>query len=103
MINGQLHYVQLGVRPIQLWEMVLPEDQMPTLLRTLWDAPPSYDGGFKIKALASSMRKILGAKKIPEIDYSKVMPRIVRNYNVGKIPIGVKYDKFDEEKQRENL
>ena len=84
--------VQLGVKPMQLWELVLPEDSLPTLLKTLgWEgqtAQPSFSNVWTL------LRKALKAKKIPKMDLKKVPGRIVYRNNIGIYPIGIKEDKL---------
>jgi len=92
--KGTTNFVQLAVRPIQLWEIVMPEPQLQVVMNTISTAygeAPSW----KNPQLAI-LRKALRAKKLPEQDLS-VGKRLVYNHNVGVYPIGIKPDKFNED------
>ncbi|MAH51806.1 hypothetical protein CMI37_38675 [Candidatus Pacearchaeota archaeon] len=100
-INKQNHYVQLAMRPIQLWEMVFPKDALQSVMRTLWDeTQPNVNmaKGIPLKVIA----KTLGAKKIPNLDMT--MPkRIIYKDNVAIYPVGTRNDKFADEDGHEIL
>ena len=83
--------VQLAMRPIQLWEVVFPKEQLGRVLGACkWDGKGRKDMQLHLAAL----RKILKAKKIPEMDLSKIPPLLVYNQNVAIYPIGIKEDKI---------
>lgn len=87
-------YVQLGVRPIQILELVLPEKSLPNLQRTLFgDKLPNYT--LKQQAMLNGLKHMLGAKKCPPID-PKAIPSIIYKENMAIYPIGIKHDNYDD-------
>ena len=82
-------WVQLGVRPIQFWELVLPKESMPSLMKTLWGTNPEPHPKFKYQL--GIIRRLLGAQKLPTFD-EKLLTRIIYKNNVAIYPIGVKDD-----------
>ena len=86
--------IQMGVRPIQLWELVFPKESMNEVLATCNICPPNLTSSQA--KLAALMRLCLKAKKIPEIP--KDTPRrIVFNKDIEVTPIGIKEDKMHED------
>ena len=82
--------VQGALRPVQLWMYVFPEESLDEVLNTLNITPKTGYEEFSGKAAA--LRKVMGAKKIPEPD--KTVPgRIIRKSGVGIVPIGIRKDK----------
>ena len=83
--------VQLGVRPIQLWELVLPESGIQELMRTLWkDGCPKKEAQWM---QLGAIRMALKAKKNPPMDPNS-RGRILSNENVSSYPIGYRDDKI---------
>lgn len=83
-------WVQLGVRPVQFWELVVPKEYIQTMMRTLW-----YDNNTdNYQHRLGALRKLIGAKKIPPIDPS-IPRRIIYKDNVSIYPIGIKEDKHN--------
>src|SRR3990167_7748282 len=93
--------LQLSVRPIELWELVFPHDQLPVIQNTLWG-----DQGFKKnvwdelerkqKFTLYALQKILKAKKLPDLDLTQ--PKyIIYNKNVAIYPIGIRDDQIRPE------
>lgn len=92
--KGQNIGVQLGVRPIQLWELVLPEDQLPVLQNTLWRTGEPDVKRFSKQLTA--MRLGLGASKMPKLDPKKGrQPCYVKD--IAIYPIGIKKDAYNED------
>lgn len=58
-----LHRVQGQLRPIELWEYIVPEDHVNEAL-TMMNIEEPYFGNKKLKALVPIARKFLGAKKL---------------------------------------
>ena len=85
-------WVQLAMRPIQLWEIVMPEENLQEVMRSLWNEHPAPL--WKYKPGLTAIKTMLGAKKIPKME--KGQYRILRRDNVAIYPIGVKYDKPDD-------
>ena len=83
-------HVQVGVRPIQLFEIVFPEEHKDIMLRTIL----SGDGKPLIKSHKKwiwALRKALGVEPIPEFQ-TKGEELPLQKANVDKIGIGIKKD-----------
>ena len=86
--------VQLAVRPIQLWELVFPEEHLPVILKTLnWQGK---DARKDINLPLAVMRTALKLKKIPNIDITDAgmlpIPQSITDFT-APIPIGIREDK----------
>ena len=86
-------FVQLGVRPIQLWEVVMPEDSLKMVMNTVNAGEPKATI-FK-RAQLELIRKALKAKKMPEYDKT-AGKRIIYKDNVAVYPLGIKPDRYDK-------
>lgn len=85
------YMVQLGVRPIQLWEIVFPEEQKDVVLHTILGKEPSMPNK-KFEKYISWIRKILGIEEIPEYKKDTFLP--LCKTDVGVVGIGIKKDEF---------
>ena len=90
--KDQKGLVQTAVRPIQLWEVVFPEEHLEIMQNTLfreWGAKPQHKRHGKFITM---IRKVLGVKKLPpyEYDAAKVLP--VDDAGVERTGIGYKED-----------
>lgn len=94
------YYVQLSVRPVQLWELAMPENHLQTVMHTLWDGQNKVLDKYKMGL--GMIRKMLGVQKIPKFD-DKIPKRIVYKDNVAIYPIGIKEDVIDPQDEKENL
>jgi len=94
--NGEEQIVplQLSVRPIQLWELVMPKECLPEVMKTIWHTEPlPAHTTFMQKAKLESIRMALGAKKAPKFkDYKDLKFRVIRKNDVACYPIGIKED-----------
>ena len=90
--KGKDNLVQLGVRPMQIWEIVMPEKCLGNVQKAIWDTNAHMDLGFK-KQLGA-MRLALGAKKVPTFD-EKLSYRPVQRQDIACYPIGIKADRYD--------
>ena len=88
--NGQKMAVQLAMRPIQLWEVVFPEDQLQNVMATVETGELPKQWKSKQKYL-SVLRKVLGAKKLPKLD-PNAMKRLVYKTNIQTALIGYRED-----------
>lgn len=88
------YMVQLGVRPVQLWEIVFPEDQKDIVLTTILGNEPSHPNKMFGKYI-SWIRKILKIDEIPEYDKKNYMP--ICKVDVGVVALGVKKDEYHPE------
>lgn len=86
--------IQLGVRPIQLWEIAFPEPCLQEVMRTIGPM-----GGFNIGdhrplmsilGMAAKMKIILGLKDIPKQEPG--IKRPIRRIDVDVKAIGIKED-----------
>jgi len=81
--------VQLGVRPVQFWEIVFPKEALDQVLPTV------IHGGHKFNVweefLMKRLRAMLKAKKIPVFD-ANAPRRMVYHQNVECTGIGIKDD-----------
>jgi len=83
--------VQVGVRPIQLWEVVFPEEHKDMMLNTLFQSnPQGATQHKKHNKFIFAIRKILGVDPIPEYKKDQVMPIYLRNTELSAI--GIKKD-----------
>lgn len=92
--NGQEINLQLSVRPIQLWELIMPEDQLPIVQNTLWQNEPVdfvKNIEFSRKLLLAGIRTSLGANIMPDLK-KELGRRMIYNQNVAIYPIGIKQD-----------
>ena len=89
--------VQMGVRPIQLWEFVFPKEALQEVLPTVIKCPrPESEMSFAQKNVMKMFRKLLTAKPIPEYDINGKR-RIVYNEHIEVTPIGIKEDATHKE------
>jgi len=89
--------IQTGVRPIQLWEFIVPKEQLDMALRTV-SISPRTEFSPSMRYLTWALRKLLKAKQVPEIDLSPNLPkRIVWNRALECTPIGIKEDEIHPE------
>lgn len=103
--TGKKHMiaVQGMLRPIELFEYVIPENCMAGFVKSIGligDAKEGYWGeknGAKAKMMLPFLRKLLGAKKMPDYkdDPGQVLYPLKRE-GVGIEPIGIKEDGYTE-------
>lgn len=87
MVNGA---IQLSMRPIQLWEVVFPEESYDDVL----DIIQPYGWNNKFKKFAPILRKLMGLKPIKQ----GVEPKLLfYRDNVEVIGIGTKEDRRDQD------
>ena len=84
------YIAQLAVRPVQLYEIGFPEDQLDTVLRIV--RPEGYKNTIMEKAI-HLIGKLLGLLPIPKFTADDGVFR-VRNEAVGVIGVGLKKDKY---------
>ena len=90
--NGKKIFVQLAMRPMQLWEVVFPKPCFPEVLKTVTLPTTKFDPKQYNWKQLYALRKLLNAKKIPAMDLSETGFRIVRRGCVATYPIGTKDD-----------
>lgn len=96
--NGEDGVIQVSVRPIQLWEIVMPKEQLPVIMRSIWEQEPlPIHTNFMQKLRLDVMRKALMAKPVPKFETYKDSPyKPFYKSNVACYPIGIKEDKEHE-------
>lgn len=93
-VNG---FVQVAVRPVQLWEIVFPEQHLNTMLGTLWPNRAATDGHYgnvatmKFKWLLDKARKLLGVDELPK-DFAPTDMLLLYKSNIEFIGLGTKKD-----------
>jgi hypothetical protein len=87
---------QIHVRPIQLWEIVFPEEHKDAVLNTVLTPYPhkKHTQHSKHEKWIWAMRKGLGAEEIP--DYKKEIKFPISDAGVERIGIGIKKDYWQD-------
>lgn len=80
---------QVAVRPIQLWEVVFPEEHYDVMCATMFDGV-NVTQHKKHQKWVTAIRKVLGVKKIKEYKMDNKMP--IAREHLETIPIGFKDD-----------
>lgn len=88
--DKRLQVVQLAVRPIQLWELVFPQESLNTVIATI----RTQDYGYIDDKWMAVLRRMLKVKKIPPISENE-RKRIIHNLNVQVKMIGIKDDRIE--------
>ena len=94
----QMTRVQGALRPMQLWEYVLPEECLPELLATM-NLHQMGKLRKEMIPIAWSLRKAMGAKPVPVFPElqgktpQELTQRFIPIDAVATYPIGVRYDK----------
>ena len=87
------YQVQVAVRPIQLWEIVYPEEHNDLMLTTIFGNKQGAKGVThqkKHRPFVAMIRKWLGVKKLPDYDDKAALP--IYKANTEFVGIGVKED-----------
>ena len=90
--------VQGVLRPIQLWEYVIPEECLPELLAAM-NLQNTGKLRPEVNKVAWMLRKGMGAKPVPQFPEivgkttEQLTSRFIPHNAVATYPIGVKYDK----------
>lgn len=93
--KGKDCLVQTGVRPIQLWEVIFPEEHKDIMLNTLFDATAKGKTQHKKhNKYLYALRKMLGIEPIPEYKTDQFMP--ISKANVEVVGVGIKKDRYTE-------
>lgn len=93
-------HVQVSVRPIQLFEIVFPEESKDIILTTIF--PNHTKGGHygnaateRYKWILNKIRKLIGIEEMPE-DFDKSQTIPLWNKNIEVVGIGIKKDVRNE-------
>lgn len=99
--DKQPHKIQLGVRPIQLWELAFPKEHLEEISRTLelqtdtWKTDSKVPSKIRwaMKKMCWVIRRILKLKEVPAYE-PKGFKRIIQHRDVVDIRgVGIKEDK----------
>ena len=95
--QGLRHTVQLGVHPIQLYELVFPKEHFELILNTISPnfnntGEGQYGGNQSIMNKLEKLRFLLKAQKIPKMDLRGKTRFIIRNAAVSMYPFAVRED-----------
>ncbi len=102
-MGGQKYFVQAAMRPIQLWECVIPETGYDQFMKMLFVTNGTMNCAKTFeKVRMNALRFALRADPMKEFDES-VGQRLIANECVAIHPIGIKKDKYDPIKKKENL
>ena|SRR3990167_6790946 len=97
--------LQLGVRPIQLWELTFPEDQKDIILTTVLSheqaGQKEQTQHKKHKIWIKMFRKVLGIKPLPKYKTDKRLPN--SREHMETVGIGIKPDYWVHAKTGERI
>lgn len=93
-----LNLLQIGVRPMQLWEIAFPEEHLDTVLTSLGGSEFRTDDKRWLPSLLGyllKLKSVLGLKDIPK-DYKKTKQFFVPNRDpaIDIKYIGIKKDEY---------
>ena len=94
--DGSRHFAQLGVKPIQLWELNFTKEHFETILNTISPNFNNTEGRQREMLLLQKARFLVKGKKIPKINLTGKNRMIVRNYGVSTYPFAIKEDEVWE-------
>jgi len=97
---GKSNVIQMGVRPIQLWSLVFPKENLNEVLNTVANPLPR---SFMQENAMKVFRGLLHAKKVPEWDPATTPKRLLFHEAVEFTPIGIKEDATHPEGGHEML
>lgn len=101
--NGQNQAIQIAVRPIQLWEVVFPEEHRDLMLNSILGGEVLTQHDRHQKYL-SIIRMILGVEKLPkDWKYNPMMKLPICREHIEAAFIGIKTDKKQEIKNENEL
>ena len=94
----EIHMIQGSLRPIELFEYTFPKEEITRVLNSVHaskeDNHQAFWGGWAGKKAAGVLRKMLGAKKIPEVEKTDLpMEHTVFTPGYGMNVIGIRDDK----------
>lgn len=93
--EGEKGLIQLGVRPIQLYEIVFPDDQLDEVLKTVKPELPGYEKYKFLKGTIKMISKMLGLKPVPK--WKDDGQFRILNQHVAVHAVGIKEDRKDED------
>src|SRR3990167_3085895 len=87
------YQIQVGVRPIQLWEVIFPREHKDLMLNTIFKSGAGETQHKKHNKIIWALRKALGVDPIPK-DYKRDAFVPLYNSNIESVGIGIKDDYF---------
>jgi len=90
--GGLRHTVQLGVHPIQLYELVFPKEHFEMILNTIAPNFNNTEGRQAQMLLLQKARFLVKGTKIPLVNLIGKPRYIVRNQAVSTYPFAIKED-----------
>jgi len=87
--KGEDSYIQVAVRPIQLWEVVFPKEHYDQVMNTIFDGM-NVTQHKKHQKFVYALRKVLGVKKVKE--YKTDKKYFINRQHLETVPIGIKDD-----------
>lgn len=94
--KGEKGLVQFSVRPVQLWEMVFPEEHLQAVMKTFFSTDNVREGfsySHKNDKTLTMLRIALRCNKFPKMD--KITSQIpVYKKNIEIAGIGIKKDEY---------
>ena len=87
----------LSVRPIQFWEFAFPKEHFKTVLATIAPGFNNTKGRQREMLLLQKARFLVQGKKIPKMDLTNELRRLVRVEGVGNYPFAIKEDQVFKE------
>jgi len=92
--NGEVEEraIQMGVRPIQLYEFVFPEEELERVLSYLH---PTGSWNKKYNKFLTMLRKLLGLKPVPKVKTKLEQANPIRALNYVEVAgVGIKKDRY---------
>lgn len=93
--KGEDAFVQVAVRPIQLWEVVFPKEHLDVMMTTLFGSDPNWMGGRtqhkKHQKYVNWLRKLLGISS-PPTKYDTSMSLPLTRKDMESVCVGIKED-----------
>ena len=90
--NNGMRAVQLAVHPIEFYDLIFPKQSLANVLKGLkWTGSVRKD----LAVQTAALRKLMGLKKIPKLDYKDVQPIHIGNALdvFSAYPVGIRHDK----------
>jgi len=100
--RGQDKMIEVAVRPIQIWEIIFPEEHLDMMMNTIFSGADGTTQQKKHRKWITAIRKILGVEPLPkEYKKDKIMP--IYKENIEMIGVGIKKDKPLDDPPTEGL
>ena len=100
--KGKEGGMQVAMRPIQLWEVVFPEEHYDMMMNTLVGGskdgmPPELEKyNFMINLIRNQLKK-LGVEEVKPYKADPLNAIACYRENVQRIILGIKYDRYEDD------